>query len=163
VTFVPGSRTGAGPTQVARTLLFWVLMLVLAIILWKMAVPNPNNGTPEEKLNYSDFMQQVDHKNVASADFFALKTTTEIHGKLREPPDRYRVTVSNEVVRSVTEQLRSEGAAIQVVAGSTWIDFLINLAPFVILLAAWIYLLKRRWRKPPQTTTTGEPQNRPIE
>lgn len=162
MTFIPGSRTDAGPTRVVRTLLFWVLMLVLAIVFWKMAAPSPNNGTPVKRLNYSDFMQQVDDKNVASAEFYTLKTTTEIHGELRQPPDRYRVTISNEVVPSVTEQLRSEGAAIQVVAGATWADFLLNLAPFVILLAAWIYLLKRRRRKPPQTATTGEPQNRPI-
>lgn len=162
MTFVPGSRSNAGPTAVVRTILFWLLMTLLAIVLWKMSSRSDNNGTPETELNYTDFMQQVDQKNIASAKFYTSKTTSEVHGTLRHPPGRYRVTIPNELVRSVTDQLRSEGATIQMAAGSSWAEFVVNAMPFVLLLSVWIYLMKRRMAKTPPTTTAGDPQNRPI-
>jgi len=161
MTFAPGTSRRVGLPRTVRTVVFWTVLL-LAFVLWKMANTGDSNRTPEQELNYTEFMQQVDQKNVASAKFYASRATSVIHGTLREPPDRYRVTIANEQVRGATDQLRSEGATIQVVAGTTWIEFLVNIAPFLLIVVFWIYVLKRRHPKPPQPTAPGGIENRPL-
>ena len=163
MTFVPGASNGMRQRQPIRNILFWCLMVFLATVLWKLISQQPgNNGKLENAINYSDLMQEVDRKNVATAKIYTLQTTADVHGQLREPPDFFRVTIPKESVQSVTEQLRNQGATIEVVAGTSWTNFVINMLPFLLLLAVWIFLFKRRHPKPPQPTAQGGIENRPL-
>jgi len=162
MTFAPGGESSVGMPRQIRAVLFWLLMILLAMVLWKMASSSGNNGAPEEKLDYTQFMQQMDQKNIATAKIYAMQTTAVIHGTLREPPERFTVTIAKEQIPSVSEQLRNQNASVQVVAGATWTSSLLNVLPLLVLLAAWIFLFRRPMRRPPPSTPMGEPQNRPI-
>ena len=50
-----------------RTILFWVMMIALAVVLWKMA----SNGGPsvkEEEPTYSNFLAKVDSGSVKDVE-----------------------------------------------------------------------------------------------
>jgi cell division protease FtsH len=162
MTLLPDASIGFGLPRPVRAVLFWLLMLLVAVVVWKLVAPSGGTAKPREAINYSDFMQQVERRNVATAKIYNSETTAEILGQFRQPAGDFAVTIPKESVQSVTGQLRNQGAAVQVVASASWTGFVINLLPFLLLVAIWIYVLRPRKRAPPQPPTMGEPQNRPI-
>ncbi len=176
MTFVPNqpgrTGTGAGMPAELRTVLFWLLMVVLAAVLWKMANNGKGSGpsAPPSSLNYSDFMAQVDKNNVSSLKIVESPATAEVEGQLREPQERFRTTVPKETIPALTDRLRKQGVPVEVSEDNSvsWPRLLVNILPFLIILALWIFMIRRRWRgtrsgqNPPATPTTPTiPTNRP--
>ena len=154
-----------------RTVLFWVLMLVLAIVLWKMS-SNSKSAASEapSTMSYSDFMAQVDKANIMSVKLLESPATAEIDGQLREPQEKFRTTIPKETIPALTDQLRKQGVSIEVteVKDVRWLTLVINLSPFIVILAIWIYMMRNRMIRrsgqntPPASTTPAIPTNRPI-
>lgn len=86
--FAPDERTAPQLSATRRTVIFWLLMLALGALLWKMG-----SWQVGDELKYSDFMQQVDKNNVASAELLMGQYTGRMRGTLRAPAKRYRATV----------------------------------------------------------------------
>ncbi len=177
MTFVPNqpgrTGTGAGMPAELRTVLFWLLMVVLAAVLWKMANNGKGSGpsAPPSSLKYSDFMAQVDKNNVSSLKIVESPATAEVEGQLREPQERFRTTVPKETIPALTDRLRKQGVPVEVSEDNSvsWPRLLVNILPFLIILALWIFMIRRRWRgtrsgqNPPATPTTPTiPTNRPL-
>ncbi|MGD0956055.1 MAG: ATP-dependent metallopeptidase FtsH/Yme1/Tma family protein [Candidatus Acidiferrales bacterium] len=162
MTFAPNESPRMGMSPVARTLLFWVLMIALAGVLWQMAKTS-DSGKPGQTISYSDFMQQVGKNNVASARLYASQNTAEIEGELRQPPDKFKVTIPKEVIPDLTERLRKQGVTIYVSnsSGSSRLNVVLDVAPFVIL-GLWLFMAWQRRTKRDQSVP-GEPSNRPIQ
>lgn len=162
MTFVPNASSRMGVSPVARIVLFWLLMIILAVVLWRMASSKKSGGTVES-ITYSDFMQQVDLKNVASVKLIASQSTAEIQGEFRQPAQKFKVTIPKEVISNLTERLRNEGVSIEVgeIKNATWAELLTNLAPFILLLAFWVFMIRqmRAKRNPPPPDNL---LNRPI-
>ncbi len=149
----PGSPA-EGPWLAGRTgraLLFWLLMVLLAVVLWKMA------STPQFKgreLSYSDFQSQVEKQNIREVTIYLRANTAVVEGTLRSTGERFRTVVPKEAVSDLNTQLRKQGVPIQVREGSArgdWTSLLLNLFPLVLLVAFWIYMMRRmqrRWRGP---------------
>jgi cell division protease FtsH len=143
MSFMPGQQDG-GRLPAVRTFLFWLLMILLAVVLWKMA----SNGRPNKNvrtISYSDFLAQMEKNNVKSARYFLSQTTAEIDGELREPPEQFGVTVPKEAIPNLTDQLRKQGVRIDVAASASgdWVNFFVNFAPLILLVAFWIFMMKR--------------------
>jgi cell division protease FtsH len=137
-------------------------MILLATVLWRMGAANKGDkGTLA--MDYSEFMQQVDLKNIASATLYTTPSATEIQGRLRQPSREFKVTVPKEVIPALTERLRNQGAPIEVKArdNAGWLEFVINIAPFALVFGVWVFLVKRRGTKPDQSPP-GNLSNRPI-
>ena len=155
-----------------RTVLFWLMMVALAAVLWKMA--NNDKGSapyePWSSISYSDFMAQVDKNNVASVRLLESPATAEVEGQLREPQERFRTTIPKETIPALTDQLRKQGVPVEVSEDNSvsWPRLLVNILPFLIILALWILMIRRRWRgtrsgqNPPANPTTSIPTNRPL-
>ena len=142
--FAPSERTPSQLSAVWRTLFFWLFMLLLAVVLWKMSSTRPDSGRRDE-LNYSDFMQQVDKNNVASAQLLMGQSTSRVRGALREPGKQYSTTVPKEVIPDLTERLRKQGVPVTVseAKDSTFVSAIFNFAPLVLLVFFWIFMMKR--------------------
>ena len=176
MTFVPNQpgRRGAaaGMPAALRTVLFWLLMVALAAVLWKMAERDQPSGPsePSASISYSDFMAQVDKNNVASVRLLESAATAEVEGRLRDPEERFRTTVPKETIPTLTERLRKQGVAVEVSEDNrvSWPRFLVNMAPFLLIVALWIFMIRRKWRKaksvqsPPVTPIPTVPTNRPL-
>ena len=83
VTFAPGQPQRMGISPVVRTVLFWLMMIALAFVLWQMA-SRPDSQKSASAMSYSDFMSQVDKNNIASAKLVVSQDTAEIQGQLRQ-------------------------------------------------------------------------------
>lgn len=177
MTFVPnqpGHRgTGIGMPVALRTVLFWLMMVALAAVLWKMADKSKSSGPtePSSSMSYSDFMAQVDRDNVASVRLFESPATAQVEGRLRQPQEGFRTTIPKETIPALTDQLRKQGVPVEVSEDNSvsWSRLLVNILPFLLILALWIFMIRRRWRgtksvqNPPATPTTSTiPTNRPL-
>jgi len=59
------------PSSTARTILFWISIVFLGIMLWKLVSTN-GTSTSQDELSYSDFMAKVDADNVKPSDSLPL-------------------------------------------------------------------------------------------
>jgi hypothetical protein len=97
-----------------RTFLFWLMMVALAAVLWKMANKSsePAVGHP---MSYSDFMNCVDQNDIAKVKLIESQSTAEIQGQLRRPPRNFTLTIPKETIPDLTERLQKQGTAVNVV------------------------------------------------
>ena len=175
MTFVPNQSgrpgAGGGMPVALRTALFWLMMVVLAAVLWKMANTDkgPGSSEPSSSMSYSDFMAQVDKNNVSSVRLIESPATSEVEGQLREPPERFRTTIPKETIPALTDQLRKQGVRIEVSEQKkiSGLNVIVDLLPFFIILVLWIYLVRRKWVRSRQNSPTAPstatiPTNRPL-
>ena len=143
-------------SPVARTLLFWVMMIALAMVLWKMATKSPESKS-SQAMSYSDFMSCVDANNIASVTLIESQSTAEIHGQLRQHIQAFTVTIPKEAILDLTERLRKQGVIVEVTenkepAPANWSTLLVNFSPIILIVGIWIYMMRRMQnrRNPPQ-------------
>ena len=166
MTFAPNPRSSTGMTPVVRTVLFWLLMMLLAVVLWRMS-STPRDTGSNTQISYSDFMQQTDKNNIATATFALSQSTADVSGALRDPVEAYRTTVPRESVSDLTDRLRKQGVNVSVSESpnQTWKTYLVNLAPLLLLVGFWIFMMQRmraRQMPPPNSPNTTTPSNTPL-
>jgi ATP-dependent Zn protease len=163
------------PTAV-RTILFWFLMVALAVVLWQMASKDKDSGTGDSgsaaSMNYSDFMAQVDENNVSSVKILESRSTAEVQGQLREPSSSFGVTIPKESIPELTQRLQKQGASIEVSSArdSNWRTTALPVVPIILIIVFWIFVRSgsrgRSMRFPPTNPTTSTtptiPTNRPL-
>ncbi|MGH9715710.1 MAG: ATP-dependent metallopeptidase FtsH/Yme1/Tma family protein [Candidatus Acidiferrales bacterium] len=161
MSFVPEQGRSLGSFNPVRTILFWFLMVGLAVVLWQM-VPHRNQGNGSAAIPYSSFMDQVDRNNVASVALHTSSSTAEVQGELRQPAERFETNVPKEVIPDLTERLRKQGATVSVSAmhTSNWTNQAIDWGTLVLLLVGWIFLSRRRNRG--QGGVPSQRENRPL-
>lgn len=144
-----------------RIFLFWGLIALLAVISWEIAAKKNHETGPT--IRYSDFIEQVDRKNIASVNLYTSQSTAEIHGELRQPRQEFKVTIPKEAIPALTDRLRNQGASIEVRAGENknWVDSALHVTPFVLLVGFWILRMRPRQSKPNQSVPPDF-SNRPI-
>lgn len=159
MTFAPGQPQRMGLSPTVRTVLFWLMMIALAFVLWQMA-SRPDSQKSASAMSYSDFMSQVDKNNIASAKLVVSQDTAEIQGQLRNSVQNFSVTIPKEVIPDLTERLRKQGVTIVITDSSepTWRSELINFSPIIFIVGIWIYMMRRMQnrRNPP---SQGGPAN----
>ena len=169
MTIVPPQRQRMGPSATVRTVIFWVMMIALAFVLWKMANDNAPAKPAPSAMSYSDFMANVDRSNIQSAKLLESPATAEIQGQLREPARSFSVTVPKEVIPDLLEQLRKQGATIEVTEvpaqrKTTLPEMLINFSPILLIVVLWIVMFMRQQKRQtaPNPPQAGTPTNRPL-
>ena len=159
MTLVPNQPQRMGLSPVVRTVLFWLMMIALAVVLWQMSSKSTNTK-PRSAMSYSDFMNQVDKNNIASAKLVVSQDTAEIQGQLRDPVQNFSVTIPKEVIPDLTERLRKQGTIVEVaeLSHTSTSEIIINLSPIIVIVGIWIYMMRRMQnrRNPP---SQGGPAN----
>jgi len=161
MTFAPNPQGALSRSALIRTVVFWVMMLLLAVILWRMASEPAGNDSRAQQMSYSDFLAQVDKSNIATATFRLSQSTAEARGNLRQPVAEYRSNVPRESVAGLTDRLRKQGVTVEVseVASPSAKDTLINYAPVVLIAIFWIFMMLARTKRRP---APADPANRPL-
>ncbi len=129
----------------ARTILFWVFMICLAVLLWYMA-STTGHSAKEQTPSYTEFLAQVERGNLqGDVTINVGPVTAEVVGEYREPAQKYSVTVDKEVLSSLTETLRAKGVPVRFkeVSRGEWWAILVNLLPLLLLAALWVLMIRQ--------------------
>ncbi len=142
----PSTRSDWLFSRTRRLLLFWLMMILLAVVLWKMA------STPESKareISYSDFQAQVEKQNVRDVVIYPRANTAAVHGTLRSTGERFRTVIPKEAIADLNSQLRKQGVQIEIgeTSRADWTSLFFNMFPLVLLVVFWIYMMRRMQKR----------------
>jgi len=122
-----------------------MFIILLGVVLWKMVSAGGGQAAREQEINYSDFMAQVDKGTVKEITLYLSPNSYEVQGELREPVQKFRLTIFKESAPDLAKQLREKGVRINVkeVTRGDWITFLLNAAPLFLLVGFWIFMMRQ--------------------
>jgi cell division protease FtsH len=129
----------------ARTIIFWMFMILLAVVLWRLASTG-NQSAREKEVNYTEFMSNVEKGNVVEVTIALSPVGARITGQFREPSLKFRgVTVPKENLPELTKALREKSAIITVNEESRndWFTALIYIGPVILIALLWIFMIRQ--------------------
>ncbi|HKV28704.1 MAG TPA: ATP-dependent zinc metalloprotease FtsH [Candidatus Acidoferrales bacterium] len=127
-----------------KTILFWMAMILLAVLLWRMASTGGQTAR-DQTPSYTDFQAQVEKGNVSEATIMLSSVSAEVDGELREPKTKFRVTVPKETLSDLTKELQAKNVEVNIkeVRNNDWVSFLIDGIPFLLLLVVFLIMMRQ--------------------
>lgn len=123
-----------------RQVIFWVVIIAGAILLYRF-FQNPG-ATPPLQLSYSELAEKVEARQVATA----VIDREKINGKLVSQAS-YTTKLGNEfVARDLADSMKKSGVKVDFDPSSSsglWTNMLVMYAPFVLIIAFWIFMLRQ--------------------
>ncbi len=124
-----------------KGIMFWIASVVIIFLIWNMVANESNRKT--EKLNFSDFMNNVEEGRIISAELISNVVEGEMIGsggkinyKTAFPadyPDFIKILRKHNVKINVEELNKN-----------AWLSYIITGAPFIILLVFWVILMRQQ-------------------
>ncbi|MFQ5723672.1 MAG: ATP-dependent zinc metalloprotease FtsH [Terriglobia bacterium] len=120
-----------------RNILFWVVLLVAIVFLWKMV--NTSISPREQEPTFTEFLDKVEAGQVASV----IVRGNQVNGEFKdgakfkthipaEYPDFYKT------LREQNVQIKVEDAS-----GPSWVTWGVNLLPLLLLVGFWIFIMRQ--------------------
>jgi len=137
-------------SSTAKTILFWISIVFLGVMLWKLVSANGRSAQGDEP-SYSEFMSRVD--DIKEVTLYLSPNSYELTGEYIQPANRrFHLTVPKEVVPDLLSQLREKSVLIRVkeVRTGDWTLILLNAAPLILLLGFCLFLMRQtqgKWRR----------------
>ncbi|MGA8768202.1 MAG: ATP-dependent metallopeptidase FtsH/Yme1/Tma family protein, partial [Candidatus Acidiferrales bacterium] len=127
-----------------RTILFWVMMIALAVVLWQMA-SKTGPATKEEDLSYSNFLTKVESGNIKDVSILLSPNSAELQGEYRDNGKFKGVTIANTAIPDVTKTLQDKGVPFNYkeVKEANWVSLLINFSPILLIVGIWIFMMRQ--------------------
>ena len=122
-----------------KTAIFWVVAACLGVILW--SVVRTNAGRQDQELSFSRFMDQVEAGRVREVTL----TGMEARGKYKDDNTTELRSTVPPAYQDLYKVLRDKGVNVTVKSTETgnWMAILINIVPFVLLIAFWIFMMRQ--------------------
>jgi cell division protease FtsH len=123
--------------QFGKSGILWILVVMMAIAIWA-AMRQP--VVPAENVPYSEFLLQVEEKQLVSVTIEGSQITGE------RTNNRTPINTTAPKDDDLIKQLRRAGVEIRVKepADQPWyLIFLVNAVPMVILVAVWIFFMRQ--------------------
>jgi len=132
-------------SSTAKTILFWISIVFLGVMLWKLV---SNNGATarEQTPSYSEFMAKVETGDVKEVTLYLSPNSYELQGEYVNPPNqKFRITVPKENAPEITKALREKSVMLSIreVRSGDWVLILLNALP-LLLLAGFVFFLMRQ-------------------
>jgi cell division protease FtsH len=124
-----------------KTIVFWVVMVAAVVLLYLVV----KQGAPqqEKEVNFSDFMNMVDQKQVTEV---TLAGTNEVRGKMKGDPhySAFKTTAPANYPDMIKELRANNVNLIIKEQSSGWaFSALMSFAPILMLLFLWIFMLRQ--------------------
>lgn len=124
-----------------RNILIWAVVFVLILALFRLMEPQNAAAPVQSEVSYSEFLDQIESGNIASATIQGDQITAITRGDTR-----IQVTLPPEDTFTVA-QLRDAGVNIRVEEENTEGNFLLNILmswfPFLLLIGVWIFFMRQ--------------------
>ena len=134
-----------------KTVLFWMAMVLLAVLLWRMAAKGGQTAQAQTP-SYTDFQAQVQKGNVSDATIMLSPVSAEVHGDYREPVvesndkfTSFKVTVPKETLNDLTKELQAKNVDVSIkeVRNSDWTALLFDGLPFLLLAVVFFIMMRQ--------------------
>jgi cell division protease FtsH len=127
-----------------RTILFWLLMIVLAVFLWKMASTGGQSAKDDEP-QYSDFQTKVTNGSVKDVTIILAPNSAELQGEYREGGRFRNVTVANTAIPDITKSLTEHNVKYNYKEAKNpdWLSWLGTMAPLILLVLFWVFMMRQ--------------------
>src|SRR5580693_10448893 len=100
-------------SSTAKTILFWISIVFLGVMLWKLVSANGQTAREDEP-SYSEFMAHVDAGDVKEVTMYLSPNSYEIQGEYLRPANRkFTGTVFKEAAPDLVKELKDKGAVIK--------------------------------------------------
>ena len=132
-------------SSTVKTILFWISIVFLGVMLWKLVSAN-GQSAKEAEPSYSDFLTQVNEGDVKEVTMYLSPNSYEMQGEYVRPANhKFRVTVPKENAPEITKTLRDKAVQLSVkeVRSGDWVLILLNALP-LLLLAGFVFFLMRQ-------------------
>src|SRR5260370_8768 len=126
----------------AKTILFWIFIVFLGIMLWKLVSADKN---PTEVVSYSDFLQMIDEKEVLSSKIYLEANSANIYVQLRRSQKYVQTTIATSELPEITARPKDAGAKIEIseVKSGDWTLILLNAAPLILLVGFCLFQMRQ--------------------
>jgi cell division protease FtsH len=131
-------------SSAAKTILIWMFIILLALVLWKVFTPG-SQSVHVQDISYSELMANVDSGNIKDLTLSLSPNSYDVDGEYREPDTHFHATIFKEAAPDLVKELRDRNIHINVkeVTHGDWITIVSTVAPFVILFALWIFMIRQ--------------------
>jgi len=121
----------------AKTIVFWVVILVSAFVLWEVVTVS-HAGPKEKEVNFSQFLSDVNQGLVKEVSV----TGMEVRGKYRNDSAFHTTQPANYPEIYNTLQAKGVNMTIHDVSNSSW-AWLYQLAPLGLLALLWFFMIRQ--------------------
>jgi cell division protease FtsH len=123
-----------------KTVVFWLVIAISAVLLWEV-VKGANAGPKEKKINFSEFLADVEQGDVKKVNI----NSQEVHGEFRNSSEGFYTTAPINYPDMI-KLLRDKNVQIEVrdISNNSWtIQLLGTWAPLILLAALWFFMIRQ--------------------
>jgi cell division protease FtsH len=122
-----------------KQILIWVFMITCLVFLWQFVVKGTGAGQ-EKNISLTQLLNDADQGKVAEVTV----NGSEVTGHYRDDKTQFHTTIPANYP-DMYKTLRDHGVNITIKDqnSNAWLGFLIQLAPFALLLGLWFFLLRQ--------------------
>ena len=122
-----------------KQILIWVFMITCLVFLWQFVVKGTGAGQ-EKNISLTQLLNDADQGKVAEV----VVNGSEVTGHYRDDKTQFHTTIPANYP-DMYKTLREHGVNITIKDqnSNAWLGFLIQLAPFALLLGLWFFLLRQ--------------------
>jgi cell division protease FtsH len=144
----PKGKNGSNWKRNSRTMVFWLVFLLIVVILLKYVASPRSERTP---IRYTELLDQLKKGNVEEVTF----VEREVRGKLKSkfvPEDIKGKTegIDNFVAMipfadpELVSKLDSAGVKISAEKSEeNWLSYLLTFAPFLLIIVLWLFIMRQ--------------------
>jgi cell division protease FtsH len=122
-----------------KQILIWVFMITCLVFLWQFVVKGTGSGQ-EKNISLTQLLNDADQGKVADV----MVNGSEVTGHWKDDKAQFHTTIPANYP-DMYKTLRDHGVNITIKDqnSNAWLGFLIQLAPFALLLGLWFFLLRQ--------------------
>ncbi len=122
-----------------KQILIWVFMITCLVFLWQFVVKGTGAGQ-EKNISLTQLLNDADQGKIAEVTV----NGAEVTGHYRDDKTQFHTTIPANYP-DMYKTLREHGVNITIKDqnSNAWLGFLIQLAPFALLLGLWFFLLRQ--------------------
>ena len=128
-----------------KTILFWLSIVLLGVMLWKLVSANGSQAREEEP-SYSLLMAKIEANEIKEVTMYLSPNSYELQGEYAKPPNqKFRAIIAKENAPEVTKALRDKTVQVKVkeVRSGDWVLILLNAAPLILLVGFCLFLMRQ--------------------
>ena len=121
-----------------KTVLFWLVIVVSAFLLWQV-VRTGTNSQKEKEVNFTEFLSEVDQGLVRDV----MITAQDVKGKYKDNSAFHTTVPPN--YPDMYKTLRDKGVSVNVkdITNGTWPNWILSLAPVALLALLWFFMIRQ--------------------